>query len=182
MLAGVDAGDERPAGVDLLAGRPVLRVPRATIQHVMLCGPLPMGLPQVFGESGIEAAVPGVDVDFLHRHLGAKIENEPALFAVGEIERACEGLSVNEVLKVVPISRSTLERSCRRWLGRSPNEEIVRVRIERVCNLLRDTDLSLDQIAARTGFTTSQYMLEVFRKTIGVTPGNYRRSLISGER
>jgi LacI family transcriptional regulator len=55
------------------------------------------------------------------------------------------------------------------------------VRIEYVCNLLRDTDLSLDQIAARTGFTTSQYMLEVFRKTIGVTPGNYRRSLTLGE-
>ena len=71
---------------------------------------------------------------------------------------------------------------CRRLLGRSPNEEIVRVRIEHVCNLLRETDLSLEQIAARTGFATSQYMLEVFRKTTGVTPGNYRRSLTSGER
>ena len=91
-----------------------------------------------------------------------------------------EFLTVNEILKVVPISRSTLERSCRRLLGRSPNEEIVRLRIEQVRNLLRDTDLSLDQIAARTGFTTSQYMLEVFRKTIGVTPGNYRRSLNAG--
>jgi AraC-like DNA-binding protein len=56
------------------------------------------------------------------------------------------------------------------------------VRIEHVCNLLRETDLSLEQIAARTGFATSQYMLEVFRKTTGITPGNYRRSLISGER
>ena len=47
---------------------------------------------------------------------------------------------------------------------------------------LRDFDLSLDQIAARTGFATSQYMLEVFRKATGVTPGNYRRSLTAGER
>ena len=67
-------------------------------------------------------------------------------------------------------------------LGRSPNEEINRVRIEHVCRFLRDSDLSLDQIAARTGFATSQYMLEVFRKTTGVTPGNYRRSLTAGER
>jgi LacI family transcriptional regulator len=67
-------------------------------------------------------------------------------------------------------------------LGRSPNDEIVRVRIEHVCNLLRDTDLSLEQINARTGFATLQYMLEVFRKTFGVTPGNYSRSLTSGER
>jgi len=97
-------------------------------------------------------------------------------------QRACEGLTVAEVLKVVPISRSTLERSCRRLLGRSPNAEINRIRIEQVHTLLRDTDLNLDQIAARTGFKTSQYMLEVFRKATGVTPGAYRRSLTSGER
>lgn len=96
-------------------------------------------------------------------------------------QRACEGLTVNGILKVVPISRSSLERSCRRLLGRSPNEEINRVRIEHVCRFLRDSDLSLDQIAGRTGFATSQYMLEVFRKTTGVTPGNYRRSLSSGK-
>jgi LacI family transcriptional regulator len=96
-------------------------------------------------------------------------------------QRACEGLTVNGILKVVPISRSSLERSCRRLLGRSPNEEITRVRIEHVCRFLRDSDLSLDQIAARTGFATSQYMLEVFRKATGVTPGNYRRSLSSGK-
>ncbi len=96
-------------------------------------------------------------------------------------QRASDGLTVNEILKVVPVSRSTLERSCRRLLGRSPNEEIVRVRIDHVRNLLRGSDLSLDQIAARTGFATSQYMLEVFRKTTGVTPGNYRRSLSSGK-
>ena len=68
------------------------------------------------------------------------------------------------------------------WEGlRSPNEEINRVRIEHVCRFLRDSDLSLDQIAARTGFAKSQYMLEVFRKATGVTPGNYRRGLSSGK-
>ena len=97
-------------------------------------------------------------------------------------QRACEGLTVDGILKVVPISRSSLERSCRRLLGRSPNQEINRVRIEHVCRFLRDSDLSLEQIAVRTGFATSQYMLELFRKTTGITPGNYRRSLMSGER
>lgn len=97
-------------------------------------------------------------------------------------QRACDGLTINAIPGIVPISRSTLERSCRRLSGRSPNEEIVRVRIEHVCNLLRETDLSLEQIATRTGFATSQYMLEVFRKTTGVTPRHYRRSLTSGER
>jgi LacI family transcriptional regulator len=95
-------------------------------------------------------------------------------------ERAVTGLTIDQILAVVPISRSSLERGCRRLLGRSPNTEINRVRIEHVCRFLRETDLSLDQIAGRTGFTTPQYMLEVFRKTTGVTPGAYRRRLLTG--
>jgi len=90
-------------------------------------------------------------------------------------ETACEGLNVADILARVPISRSSLERNCRNVLGRSPNEEINRVRIGQVCDLLRETELTLEQIAKRTGFSTSQYMLQVFRKATGITPGTYRR-------
>ncbi|MDA8745303.1 DNA-binding transcriptional regulator, partial [Rubripirellula amarantea] len=90
-------------------------------------------------------------------------------------QRACEGLTVKGVLEVVPISRSSFERGCRRLLGRSPNEEIIRVRIEQAQSLLRDTDLGLAPIAVRTGFSTAQYLLQVFRQSTGMTPGEYRR-------
>ncbi|MEW4564440.1 DNA-binding transcriptional regulator [Bremerella sp. JC770] len=90
-------------------------------------------------------------------------------------QRATQGLSVTELLAEVPLSRSSLERGFRQFFGRSPNEEITRVRIEHVCQLLRETDISLDGIAQRTGFTRPQYMLEVFRKLKGITPGTYRR-------
>ncbi|MBA2113785.1 AraC family transcriptional regulator [Bremerella alba] len=90
-------------------------------------------------------------------------------------ERATDGLNVSNVLSEVPLSRSSLERGFRQYLGRSPNEEIVRVRVEHVCRLLRETDISLDGIAQRTGFTRAQYMLQVFRKHKGTTPGAYRR-------
>ena len=90
-------------------------------------------------------------------------------------EKAATGLNVADVLAVVPISRSSLERNCRRIIGRSPNEEIVRVRIGIVCKLLRETDLTLEVVAERAGFSTSQYMLHVFRNEMGMTPGMYRR-------
>lgn len=90
-------------------------------------------------------------------------------------ERACDGLRVPEILAAVPLSRSSLERGCRRILGRSPNEEINRIRIDRVCTLLQETDLSLKQIAQQSGFNTTQYLLQVFRKSMGVTPGSYRK-------
>jgi LacI family transcriptional regulator len=88
--------------------------------------------------------------------------------------QAEKGLTVDELLKQVPISRSSLERNCRKILGRTPNEEINHCRIARVCELLRETDLSLSVIADRTGFQSAQYLVCLFKKMRGLTPGQYR--------
>ena len=57
-------------------------------------------------------------------------------------------------------------------IGRAPGEEINRVRFARVERLLAETDFTLDEIAARTGFAHTQYMAEAFRKRAGITPGS----------
>jgi len=88
--------------------------------------------------------------------------------------QAEKGLTVDELLKQVPMSRSSLERNCRKILGRTPNEEINHCRIARVCELLRETDLSLSVIADRTGFQSAQYLVCLFKKMRGLTPGQYR--------
>lgn len=90
-------------------------------------------------------------------------------------ETACDGIAVTDVLKEVAISRSALERRMRATLGRSPNEEITRVRIERVKELLISTDQPLTTIARRSGFQTPQYLVQVFKQRVGMTPGLFRR-------
>jgi LacI family transcriptional regulator len=89
---------------------------------------------------------------------------------------ACQKLSVEEILDEIPVSRSKLERDFRRFLGRTPNEEINRVRLEKVKDLLRDTDLSIEQISQRTGFTRPHYLHALFQKNFGKTPGEFRKS------
>jgi LacI family transcriptional regulator len=91
-------------------------------------------------------------------------------------ERACDGLNVDRLLEQLALSRSTLERGLRAATGRSPHDEIVRVRLERACQLLRETDLPLAAIARRSGFAHAQYLCEVFRKRFGQTPGTFRTS------
>lgn len=90
-------------------------------------------------------------------------------------QHACSGMNVAELLDCLPASRSSLERKFKSLLHRTPREELERVRIDRVCELLRQTDLNLQEIAKRTGFSTAQYMLDVFRKSQGQTPGDYRK-------
>lgn len=89
-------------------------------------------------------------------------------------EQACNGLTVNDVLDATGLSRSILERRFRKHLGRSPQAEIRSARLKRVKELLAETPMSLEQIAARTGFEHTEYLSVMFKREIGVTPGQYR--------
>ena len=89
-------------------------------------------------------------------------------------DHADAALSVEDLLDVIPISRSALERRMRAALGRSPKAEILRAQLNRVKQLLCDTDLSLAAIADRCGFNHPQYMSHIFKKKLGQTPGQYR--------
>lgn len=91
-------------------------------------------------------------------------------------ENACNGISVQDILKNVPVSRSTLERQLRKFLNRSPQQEIRRVQITRAKEMLISTDLSLDRIAHVCGFEHPEYMHVVFKREVEMTPGEYRKS------
>ncbi len=90
-------------------------------------------------------------------------------------EGATTGITVDEVCRKLNASRSTLERRMHAALNRTPKEEIQRVRFRLVENLLRETDLTIDAIAAQTGFTHSHYLQAAFKERHGVTPGEYRK-------
>lgn len=92
--------------------------------------------------------------------------------------RACDGLTVHDVLAACPLSGNTLERRFTRYLGRTPKAEIIRVRLQRVVELLGESDLSLAAIAARSGFKYPEYLSAVFKEKMGMTPGQYRRRFL----
>lgn len=92
-------------------------------------------------------------------------------------ERASTGITVDDVVRAVPLSRSVLERRFRKIVGRSVNDEIVRVRVNRAVELLSATSLELKAIAQKAGFGSPSYMGAVFREKLGRTPGSYRAPL-----
>jgi LacI family transcriptional regulator len=92
-------------------------------------------------------------------------------------ERACDGITVADVLRVVPLSRRKLEQRFIKLVRRSPYAEISRIRMERACRLLRETSLPLSEIARRSGFTEALYLSRAFKKYMGVSPRAYRRDV-----
>jgi LacI family transcriptional regulator len=109
------------------------------------------------------------------------IDDRQIALALGYIrEHACDGLSVESLLKVIPLSRSVLERRFAHILGSSPKGEILRVRIDRVCRLLAESDLSLAEVAGKTGFEHPEYMSRLFKSKMGITPGEFRKQTGAG--
>jgi LacI family transcriptional regulator len=89
-------------------------------------------------------------------------------------EQAREGIDVGDVLRVIPVSRRVLETKFRKLVGRTPHEEILRVRLQRVRQLLLQTDLPIAEVAVRAGFTHPEYLTVAFRRELGVTPSVFR--------
>jgi len=89
-------------------------------------------------------------------------------------EGASTGLNVDELCRKLNASRSTLDRRMKAALKRSPKEEILRVRFGEVERLLRETDLTIETIAAQTGFAHSHYLQAAFKESRGQTPGEFR--------
>jgi LacI family transcriptional regulator len=90
-------------------------------------------------------------------------------------EHACDGATVADLLKAVPLSRRVLESRYRKATGRTPHEDLLRIRIGRVQQLLAETDHSLERIAGLAGFNHPEYMSVAFKRETGMTPGQYRR-------
>ena len=90
-------------------------------------------------------------------------------------EQSDHGCKVKDILKHVRVSRSVLERSFRKHLKRSPQDEIRVVQIGRVKQLLTETDFKLERIAELSGFKHPEYMNVQFKRITGQTPGNYRK-------
>jgi LacI family transcriptional regulator len=89
-------------------------------------------------------------------------------------EHACEGIRVSDVLRHCPMARRALEARFRKLIGRTPRQEILRVQLNRVKELLVGTDLPVWEIAGRTGFETD-YLSVVFKQETALAPTEYRK-------
>ena len=89
-------------------------------------------------------------------------------------EHACEGIQVSDVLRHSPMARRALEMRFKKLIGRTPRQEILRVQINRIKELLVGTELPLWEIADRTGFEPD-YLSVVFKQAEAVAPSEYRR-------
>ncbi|MDZ4656378.1 MAG: DNA-binding transcriptional regulator [Bythopirellula sp.] len=107
------------------------------------------------------------------------IDDESMVRALRFIQtHAFQDIVVKDILNEVPISRRSLEIQFQHYLGRSPAEEIRRVRLEKGKELLARSDFSIGEIAVACGFANTTRFGVAFRKRYGQTPLAYRKQLL----
>ena len=87
------------------------------------------------------------------------------------------GLSLQMLAKESGYSRVHFVRMFRAATGHSPHNYLIRLRLDRARELLVSPTLSLTDIALECGFSSHSHLSRVFRKVLGATPSEYRRSL-----
>jgi transcriptional regulator GlxA family with amidase domain len=105
--------------------------------------------------------------------------------AVWQVRRAKEILSSNldgrlplkEVARECGLSASHFARAFRRSVGSAPHQWLLMHRVEVAKQKLRDGRLSLREIALSCGFADQSHLTQVFTRTIGTSPGAWRRAL-----
>ncbi len=85
-------------------------------------------------------------------------------------------LSVAQLAKNLNVERSYLYRMFMDEGGISPQQYIAQVRMERACELLTATELSIQAVACSAGYKDALYFSKLFRKVKGITPSTYRKN------
>jgi LacI family transcriptional regulator len=96
--------------------------------------------------------------------------------------RASRPMQIADILREIAISRRQFERRFHAALGRSPATEIRRVHMDRAMRLLRGSEMPIPDVAAAAGFASREYMAQVFKQELGMSPLRYRLCKLAGRR
>ncbi len=85
-------------------------------------------------------------------------------------------ISITDIAKYVFLSPSYFTRAFKENTGLSPMQYLLNIRIKRACELLRETDHKVGEIALSVGFSNQQRFNDMFKKQTNMTPMQYRNS------
>ena len=86
-----------------------------------------------------------------------------------------KNIALEDMAGHINISRGYLCREFKRVAHMTPFEYLIEIRIDKGCEMLKDTDLSVGEIAQRCGFNSFSYFTKVFGERLGCSPKEYRQ-------
>jgi AraC-like DNA-binding protein len=135
----------------------------------------------------VEHVLLGLGIHVAQTYGGMRAMSPPIRggLAAWQVRRAKEILSANldgrvplkEVAQACGLSVSYFSRAFRRSMGAAPHKWLLELRVEVAKQKLREGRLSLRDVALACGFADQSHLTQVFTRSVGVSPGAWRRAL-----
>lgn len=122
----------------------------------------------------------GGQAQFIHYEVPGSSSNLASLLAWMD-ENAYRPLSIAILAKRAAMSARTFVRRFKEQTGTTPLQWILSIRIRHAQELLEMSQLSIDEIAVKTGFGDPANFRARFRRVLGVSPNVYRRTFSSNQ-
>jgi signal transduction histidine kinase/DNA-binding response OmpR family regulator len=94
--------------------------------------------------------------------------------AIVENNISNDAFSIEDLCRELNISQAQLSRKIKTLMECNVNEYIVNTRLKKAKYYLQHEDLSIAEIAFKTGFSSATYFSTVFRSKLGVTPKEFK--------
>lgn len=85
-----------------------------------------------------------------------------------------ESIGIADIASALAMSESHLSRVFKESMGYTLGEYLVNYRVSVACELLRDVNLRVSEVASKVGYGDQRYFSVVFRRIVGLTPNDYR--------
>ena len=141
----------------------------------------------IFGQfEGVSPGVQQLTLEVLLRHLSGMSENlvvqthedrnqATVLSVLSKIETQVR-VNLSEIAEELQLDVTTLSRLVQRYTGCTFTELLHTARFNRAVEMLRETDLSIADIAAAIGYENAAFFYRRFSQRYGCTPAEYRKT------
>ena len=90
-----------------------------------------------------------------------------------------ENITTKKLAEIIDLSVSQLIRLVKNEIGPTPRKYLFKLRVEHAKYLLKNTDISIAEIAIESGFFDQSHLNRVFKKFDKSTPYEYRKCCLN---
>lgn len=117
-----------------------------------------------------------------HLSTDDEIYSDPSLFCMKKMLCFCQNnydkdIKLADIATYAGVSNTYCNQLFHKYARQTPLEALTRIRMERASDLLLHTNLTMSEIAEKTGFSGASYFAEVFKRNYHTSPRNYRKEM-----
>ena len=112
---------------------------------------------------------------FVERRLSSKDIEELKTITLFLNDHYAQDVTIEELTKIACMGATKLQSTFKQYNGCTITEYIQQRRMSQAEYLLAHTDLNVGQVAITVGYTKASRFAELFRKSTGILPAEYRK-------